>query len=107
MNLYGIIQQSFFGDDCDPDKVSQRLKDYYNECNQMEQSVINNIFIELIGWSFETLLEMESGYKGGAFVEKDCKECLNEGKKDICDKCCETSGGRPSMFEAKDKKVKQ
>jgi len=34
-------------------------------------------------------------------VLKDCEECLNKGNKEICGKCWETSGGRPSKWECK------
>lgn len=43
----------------DSEEISQNIKDYYGSCIQREQTVINDIFVELIGCSYETLIEME------------------------------------------------
>jgi hypothetical protein len=41
----------------DMENESDRLLNYYMECNSQEKAVVNNIMMYLCGWSFETLLE--------------------------------------------------
>jgi hypothetical protein len=55
--LYEIIVQEIHSDDESPEKISRRLKATYENASQNEKKIINDIFITLTGWSFETLLE--------------------------------------------------
>jgi hypothetical protein len=41
----------------DGENQSAELIDYYNQCDQEERTVINEVCIYLCGWSFETILE--------------------------------------------------
>jgi hypothetical protein len=41
----------------DMENESDRLLNYYMECNSQEKAVVNNIMMYLCGWTFETLLE--------------------------------------------------
>ena len=41
----------------DGENQSAELIDYYNQCDQEERTVSNEVCIYLCGWSFETILE--------------------------------------------------
>jgi hypothetical protein len=40
----------------DGDNQSAELIEYYNQCDQRERAVINEVCIFLCGWNFETIL---------------------------------------------------
>jgi hypothetical protein len=64
MSLYEVIVREMQSDDENPEKISKRIKDTYDRCNTAEQAIINDLFITLTGWSFETLLEKEKEENG-------------------------------------------
>ena len=61
MNIIEIFTQELLSDCCDTHKESERLKAYYDAASPQQQTAINETFIALCGYSFETLLDKEDG----------------------------------------------
>ena len=58
MNLYERIQHEMQTDDEDTEKISRKLEAYYTkQCDPDEQSVIDEVFMTLTGWTLETLIK--------------------------------------------------
>jgi hypothetical protein len=53
-------------DDASPERIAAKLKDTYANASPNVRGVVDDIFISLTGWSFETLLEKE---------REQCDEC--------------------------------
>ena len=57
MNLYEIIQDEMLTDDEGTDKISSRLKYAYKDADESGKRLIDDIFINLTGWTMNILLE--------------------------------------------------
>ena len=66
MELYQIIVHAMETDDAPPERIAAKLKDTYAAASPNVRGVIDDIFISLTGWSFETLLQKE---------RDQCDEC--------------------------------
>lgn len=58
MNLFEVITQEIENDDECIEKKEEQLLDLYHNANTQEQTILNEVFIAMTGWSFETLVEM-------------------------------------------------
>jgi len=56
-NIRNIIPVIYEAMGTDQENDSQRLFNYYRDCNEEERAAINTMLICLCGWSFETILE--------------------------------------------------
>lgn len=56
--LYEKFQQEFLEDTQIPSKVGEQLYDTYYLANEQERKIIDDIFTNICGWRFYTLLEM-------------------------------------------------
>lgn len=59
MNLYEIVVRAMETDDAPPERIAAKLKDTYATASPHVRGVIDDVFISLTGWSFETLLVKE------------------------------------------------
>jgi hypothetical protein len=58
--FYETFERELNSDDERWSRKGKRILEYYNRCTQQEQAIINDLFIELCGWSLETLVEMST-----------------------------------------------
>ncbi|MFT9494350.1 MULTISPECIES: hypothetical protein [Bacillota] len=61
MNLIDIIQDEMLSDDECTEKRTANLIQQYENATQSEKTVINELFITLTGWSYESLVEKCKG----------------------------------------------
>jgi hypothetical protein len=59
MNLIERIYEQHVLDDCDTDKASQYLIDYYIALSKNEQNVVDRTLITICGWTLQTLLNFD------------------------------------------------
>lgn len=52
-----VFHEAYTTDDEPDDKQENRLVDLYRESNKQEKQLMNDIFITITGYSFETLCE--------------------------------------------------
>lgn len=57
MNLIEIIQDELLSDDECTQKKTDRLITQFQNANESEKKIINDVLINLTGWSYDTLIQ--------------------------------------------------
>jgi len=55
MSLIEVIQNELFTDDCDN---SEMLEARYNKANEKGKELIDNVLMDICGWTLPTLIKM-------------------------------------------------
>jgi hypothetical protein len=71
--IHNIIPTLMGEIESDQENESKELLGYYMRCNSSKKTVVNNVFMYLCGWSFETILE-----KCGIRVDEEGEPLLSE-----------------------------